>query len=121
MHGRLYGFGFVCLTLLGGCAESPLSPPHDDPPAALGEAFTAAATGTIRGRITWIGAIPTSEESLVRAIAFNSHLHLNPARFSTPHVPKVHSQSRGVENAVVFLRGIDPRRSKAWDHPPARV
>ena len=121
MHGRIYGLGFVCFILMGGCAEPPLSPPDDEPPVTLGESFDAAATGTIRGRVTWDGDVPAAQESLVRAIAFNPHFHQKPARFSTPHIPKMHPQTRGVENAIVFLRGIDPRRSRAWDHPPARV
>ncbi len=65
--------------------------------------------------------MPVATETLVRALAFNPALHKNPARFSTPHVPKVHGQNRGVESAVVYLRGIDPLRSREWDHAKVRV
>jgi hypothetical protein len=119
MHGRIGILGF--LTLLGGCTELSVPNEQQEPPTALAQAFEPAMTGTIRGRVVWDGEAPASEERLVRAIAYNPHLHKNPARFSTPHIPKVQPQNRGVENAVVFLRGIDPRRGKAWDHPNARV
>jgi hypothetical protein len=38
-----------------------------------------------------------------------------------PHVPQVHSENKGIRNAVVYLRGIDVARSKTWDHPKVRV
>jgi hypothetical protein len=38
-----------------------------------------------------------------------------------PHVPRVHPASRGIENAVVYLRGIEPDRSRPWDHPKVRI
>jgi hypothetical protein len=33
----------------------------------------------------------------------------------------VDARSHGVGGAVVFLRDIDPRRARPWDHPPVRV
>jgi hypothetical protein len=38
-----------------------------------------------------------------------------------PNTPQIEPRSKGVANAVVFLRGIDPRLGKRWDHPPVRV
>jgi hypothetical protein len=121
MHGRIYIFGFICTTLAAGCVEPPAPAAAPSPPTALGEAFDAANVGAIRGQVTWDGDVPVAEETVVRAIAFNPRLHLNPARYTTPHVPKVNPQNRGVENAVVYLRQVDPKRSKPWDHPKASV
>ena len=118
MHGRILLFAFAHLSLLCGCTEvcTPIVQEREAGEATLAQAFDAAATGTIRGRVTWEGAVPIAEETVVRAIAFNPHLHQNPARFVTPHIPKVHAANRGIYNAVVFLRAVDPGRSKAWDH-----
>jgi hypothetical protein len=38
-----------------------------------------------------------------------------------PHAPLIDPQTHGVGNAVVFLRGVDRRRSRPWDLPPVRV
>ncbi|MBI3821276.1 MAG: hypothetical protein HY289_01195 [Planctomycetes bacterium] len=121
MHGRII-LGMFCTLLLSGCSEAPAPAPLDDArETALAGSFDRAATGVIRGRVTWDGDVPASHEMVVRENAFNPRLHLNPARYLTPHVPTVHPQDRGVENAVVFLRVVDPHRSKAWDYPKARV
>jgi hypothetical protein len=38
-----------------------------------------------------------------------------------PNAPRIDARGKGVANAVVFLRGIDPRRGRRWDHPLVRV
>jgi hypothetical protein len=38
-----------------------------------------------------------------------------------PNAPAIDPTGRGVANAVVFLRGLDPDRARPWDHLPARV
>jgi hypothetical protein len=38
-----------------------------------------------------------------------------------PNAPVVSAKMHGVGNAVVFLRGIDPRRAKPWNLPPVTV
>jgi len=123
MHRRIGILGIACLSLLGGCSEASLPPPPESKKqeTALAQSFDPAAAGTIRGRIVWDGDAPAPEETLVRAIAYHPTFYKNPARFVTPHVPTVHPEHRGVGNAVVYLRGIDPRRSKAWDHANVRV
>lgn len=122
MHGRILRSAVLILPLLAGCAGQPS---HADEPEeqeiALAQSFGPHATGTIHGHVIWDGPVPVAEETLVRAIAFNPTLHRNPARFRTPHVPRVHARNRGVENAVVYLRGIDPARSRPWHHAGARV
>ncbi len=123
MHGRISIIGFAFLALLSSCSDLP-QPPRDEkeePAETLAESFDPAATGTIRGQVVWDGEIPLAEEFVVRTNAFNPHMHRKPAHFVTPHLPKVQPYKQGVANAVVYLRNIDPRRSKAWDQPPARI
>jgi hypothetical protein len=38
-----------------------------------------------------------------------------------PNLPIVDNFTKGVGNAVVFLRDISPSNSKPWDHPPVSV
>src|SRR5262249_7479941 len=38
-----------------------------------------------------------------------------------PNAPAIDAQTRAVRGAVVFLRGIDPRRARPWDLPAVRV
>ena len=123
MHGRITIMAIAWLTFLGGCSELPAPTSHeqDAPVTLLAQSFDPSATGTIQGRVVWDGAVPVAEETLVRVLAFNPKLWQNPARFRTPHIPKVDPRNQGVENAVVFLRNVDPRRSKPWDHAKVRV
>ncbi|MBI1831655.1 MAG: carboxypeptidase regulatory-like domain-containing protein [Planctomycetes bacterium] len=121
MHGRIL---LCCLLILisSGCSETPdVETPALPPATPLGQAFDSAATGTIRGRVVWEGEVPKAEETLVRSLAFNPNVHKNPIRFRTPHIPQVQANNHGVQNAVAYLRDVDPRRSKAWDHPKVRV
>src|SRR5262249_44220267 len=37
------------------------------------------------------------------------------------NAPTIDPSNRGVANAVVFLRGVDPVRSRPWDLPPVQV
>jgi hypothetical protein len=38
-----------------------------------------------------------------------------------PNLPAIDSATKGVGNAVVFLRQVDLDKSKPWDHPPVTV
>ncbi len=116
-----------CLILLGvavlsGCDDITALP--EPPVASVEEAgcnFDAATAGTIRGQVTWQGAIP--EVPGYRAPVSPGAEHAGqPRRFwPNPNVPRINPRGKGVAGAVVFLRGVDPRRARPWDHPPLRV
>jgi hypothetical protein len=38
-----------------------------------------------------------------------------------PNVPVVDPASGGVAHAVVYLRGVDPRKARPWNMPPVRI
>jgi hypothetical protein len=126
-------YGFVvswiacCLVLIGvvvlpGCDDiaAPAEPPAE-PVAAADCDFDAATAGTIRGQVTWQGAIP--EVPGYRAPISPGTEHAGqPRRFwPNPNVPHIDPAGKGVAGAVLFLRGVDPRRARPWDHPPVRV
>lgn len=104
-----------------GTQAAPLHPlePAQGSPAALGTEFDPGRVGAIRGRVTWVGAVPDSHSFRDARVAppytAARHDSLNP------HVPRIDEASRGVAGAIVFLRWVDPSRSRPWNLAPARV
>jgi hypothetical protein len=83
--------------------------------------FDASTAGSVRGRVTWRGMVP-----VVRAYEgwANPLVENGPRarrRQENPCAPRVDRSTNGVANAVVFLREVDPRQARVWDHPPAQV
>jgi hypothetical protein len=117
MHGcRL----LALVGLLGlGCAETPSPGPGGESPAEMGRLFDPAAAGTVQGQVAWSGDIPDVPPLRIRPVA-NDPRELGETR-PNPHAPVIDPASRGLAGAVVFLRGVDPERSRPWDHPPVRV
>jgi hypothetical protein len=121
LHGRKRLPGIVCLlalALLPGCDDDP--PVSPAPTATTGTAFDPATAGTIRGRVTWTGDVPVVPP-------FKGWTDVGPDQPGprrqvqpNPNTPAV-GLAGGVGNAVVFLRGVDVRRSRPWDLRTVRV
>jgi hypothetical protein len=119
MHGRIL---LVAALLIAGCTDEtapPTAPRESTSP--LARSFDPATTGVIDGRVVWEGDLPVAQEFVVRSIAYNPRLYERPARFTTPNLPIVDAKTRGVADAVVFLKNVDPRRARPWDHAGVRV
>ena len=122
---RILSLCFV--VLLGGCGRTPVL--LDIPSAAegsrveLGAAFDARMTGGIRGQVTW----ETEPLLVVRPFRapvspLSEQVPRGPRKdWANPNAPAIDPKSKGVSGAVVYLRGIDPRRGRPWDHPPVHV
>ncbi|HZZ81878.1 MAG TPA: carboxypeptidase-like regulatory domain-containing protein [Gemmataceae bacterium] len=117
MHGRILA---VALMALIGCTEVN-EPTPNAPPQPVASAFDASNTGTIQGRVVWDGDVPVAEPMVVSTIAFNPLLFKKPVHCTLPHYPRVNSETHGVSDAVVFLRGVDPKVAKPWDHAEVSV
>jgi hypothetical protein len=111
----------LCGWALSGCDSArPAAPPAPEPPAELAISFDPDACGTITGQVLWDGPLPQvpSYQGFLtprpEGVAGPKHTWLNP------HTPQIGSEGE-VANAVVFLEGIDLRRSRPWDHPPVRL
>jgi hypothetical protein len=116
--------GLVLMLLIAsGCEDNSAVPSQDlaAAPIPLAADFDAASAATLRGKVTWHGAIPTPPSlevwSLVMADDGARERRCDP----NPNAPAVDAATRGVGNAVVFLRGVDLGRSKPWNHPPVRI
>jgi hypothetical protein len=90
------------------------------PPATvrtdLGEVHDPKACGTIVGRVLWDGPVPAVAPLDLPVST------LIPSRTRTvpnPNAPRV--KDGRVADAIVWLRGIDPTRSRPWDHPAVTV
>lgn len=110
----------LLLLVLAGCSRNESLLPsaadsgHSRP--RLAERFDPLETGTISGRVSWKGDAPTVP--LIQAVTRNS---LEGRMVANPHTPQIDAKSHGLGGVVVFLRGIDPVRSRPWDLTPARV
>lgn len=125
MHGSSKTSILLSVLLAGGivgCGSSPLPVTEPPGPKPLGQEFNSAATGAIQGQVTWKGPIPLVEPFIS---------HPNPTRpprgtggkreWLSPHAPQIDPGSKGLKNAVLYLKGIDLKRSRPWDHPPVRL
>lgn len=111
----------LCVWALPGCNGSPpASIPSPGPLPELASRFDPAACGTLRGQVLWDGPLP--EIPPYRgALTPRSLSALGPKRtWPNPHTPRIGSGGE-VASAVVFLQGIDPRRSRPWDHLPVQI
>src|SRR5205823_2603426 len=92
-----------------GCGET--APRGSEPPAdPAASRFDPATAGTIQGRVTWQGMVPRVAPSQIWTDPAPAG---GPRRFE-PNVnaPAVDEATRGVANAVVFLRGVDPAQAR---------
>jgi hypothetical protein len=91
----------------------PLVPPDTQViPQGTNENFR----GRIQGELIWEGELPEAPLFLVPNVPL---MPRNLAPQKNPHLPKVNADR--LENGIVWLEGVDPQRSKKWDHPPLKV
>ena len=110
------GLLLVCLTL-AGCTPARVDPPTP-PRVELGVAFDPTATGTIRGQVTWQGALPVSERAS-GVVPDGDEYRLREV--TNPFAPIVDPTTHGLAGVLVTLDDIDPTRSRPWDHPPVSL
>jgi len=89
-------------------------------PCCAASRFDAEAAGCIQGRVVWAGDPPCAAPFPYRLPPRLSDESYSLLR-ANPFVPAIDSSSRGVAGAVVYLRGVDPRKARPWDHPRVTV
>jgi hypothetical protein len=83
--------------------------------------FDPTAAGVLRGRVTWSGDVPEIPSLKVWSLLMREDGSRDKWQEPNPNAPVIDRSNRGVGNAVVFLRGVDPARSRPWDHAAVRV
>src|SRR5262245_50500369 len=119
MHGRIFqaSGGLFSLLLLAGCNDTRPSGDESPPPTPLAAGFDPSTTGVISGQVRWSGPLPH-----VPDLSMWADPPVAPGKTCPhPNRPRVDPETKGVGNAVVFLRDMDPARARPWDHPPVRV
>lgn len=124
-YDRRHGWLIVAalLLLVVGCDESGTSIETEpgSPRAMVAAAFDPSTAQAIRGRVTWPGPVPQVPPFETAPNPLGGAVLRERQRRPNPHQPMIDPQTRGVTGAVVYLRGVDLSRSKAWDWPPVRV
>jgi hypothetical protein len=112
---------YLAAVLAAGCGEVPSLPPAADAPTVPVTHFDPTTAGTLQGRVTWDGALPVVPPFDVPVNPLGNEVFQRPHSRPNPLAPVIDGRSRGVGDAVVFLRGVDSQAARAWDHPPALV
>jgi len=105
----------VCCLFAVGCAEEPPQSAAPAPPSSA--AFDPTAAGEFSGQVRWQGDVPAADMLEMRTDPPVARGKFTP----NPNHPRIDPASKGIANAIVFLRGVDPRAARPWDHPPVRV
>ncbi len=119
--GKAFGLALLCAAACAGCEQAPPPGADADVPTALATEFDPATAADVRGRVTWEGEAPPVPPFRSSATPLTDTGPGKLRDWANPNAPVIDPATRGVAGAVVLLRGIDPRRARPWDHPPARV
>jgi hypothetical protein len=85
-----------------------------------GTRFDPAGAGTVEGRVRWRGAAPAIEQFCSPDRPMSPPPWGPNRAWDNPLAPRI-GPDGGVAELAVFLRGVDPERSRPWDLPPVRV
>jgi len=109
--------------MVGGCGEDIPQPERcrEPPQVSSLSRFDPAAAGFIHGQVVWQGDIPVIPLLLIRANPIGGDALAKRQVQPNPNWPVIDSRSRGVGNAVIFLRDMDAAKAKPWTLPPVRV
>ncbi len=123
---RILAIPCCLLLLVSGCGRAPvlldIPSQRDAGSSDIGRHFDPRSTGNIRGQVTWENEPPIVRPFRAPVSPLSEQEARGPRRdWANPNVPVIDFKSKGVGGAVVFLRGIDPKRGRPWDHPPVRV
>jgi hypothetical protein len=107
--------------LVAGCDAAQPAKVRQPAPAGESSCFEAATCGAVKGVVIWEGVAPCVEpyRSVVSPLSDAAPRRELPA-WPNVGAPAINAHG-GVGQAVVFLRGVDPLRSKPWDHKPVCV
>ncbi|HVS38687.1 MAG TPA: carboxypeptidase-like regulatory domain-containing protein [Gemmataceae bacterium] len=117
---RTIGLPLLAAGLTGCDADAPLTSPAA-PPVESSTQFDPNLAGDVAGRVTWTGEVPTVPPFQAPVSPLCEQVRGPRRDWPNPNAPLIDPQSRAVGGAVVFLRDVDPRQARPWDHAPVQV
>ncbi len=109
---------FLLLLAGVGCTR-PLQDNTPTPPPSEPPRFSAILpTGGITGRVAWVGKIP---EAKPISGLITTRDGLRWGDMPNHLAPRIDPEANGLANAVVYLKSVDPQRSKPWPFEPLRI
>jgi hypothetical protein len=113
----------MSLIIVLGCNDPlpPSSPRLPQIPNETVSSYDAGAAGEIHGQVTWQGPIPSAPPFETHPIPLAGEILGKKQVRPNPNLPVIDPSTRGVRNAVVYLRDVSPGNRKPWDHTPVRV
>lgn len=121
MFRRGRSIGCLLLTAALGCPDAAPSITTAVQQGADRPPPPGVPTALIRGRVTWNGPLPEVPPLDVAAYPFGGPVLRQRQRRPNPNRPAIDPLSRGLANAVVYLRGVPVEQARPWDHPPVEV
>lgn len=100
-------------------AKRPAEQPAPGPEA--GSAFDRDTAGSVTGRVTWKGDVPKVGPFRAPVSPLSEQSARRKREWPNPYAPRIDPATRGLAGCVVLLRGVDPAKSRPWDHPPVTV
>ena len=111
----------IAVIALTGCDPDAPSPRPPVMEVAASSDFDATTTGDVAGRVTWAGDLPEVLPFLAPVSPLSEQLRGEKRNWANPNAPLIDPKSRGVGEAVVFLRGVEPRQARPWDLDPVSI
>ena len=124
MRGCLANKNWFWLCLLvpvWGCNDARPQATQTATPSEVASSYNPEETGTIEGHVCWDGPVPEVPPFKIHGNHNDGKAQLTNLVRKNLNAPVIDSATKGVDQAVVFLRGIDPARAKPWDHLPIVV
>lgn len=121
MHGRQISLVLFLLLAVGcskGIPEENPAPPLDR--VQDSRSFDVQNTSTIQGKVMWEGAMAEAP-ALAGNVPTTSEGGFERIVKANPNAPLVDPATRGVRDAVVFLRGVNAKASRPWDLPAVTI
>jgi hypothetical protein len=112
--------GLVCIAIAGCDSSLPIEGEQtQSAPPKIAARFDPASCGSVSGKVWWSGAAPSY--SAISASIILPDGKMVDKQFANPNGMTVTGSSQSIQNAIVFLEGVEPVQSRPWDHEPVRI
>ncbi|MFL5241199.1 MAG: carboxypeptidase-like regulatory domain-containing protein [Gemmataceae bacterium] len=122
-YGRTRNWKLLALMLLAGCnnKQPPVVEAEASGMSEAGSLFDPTTAGSIHGQVVWEGCLPSVPLFHAPTSPRTEQPGSGLLNWPNPNVPRIDSKTRAVEEAVVYLKAVDPKKAKPWDLDPVTV